>query len=55
VDTVTGGPEGGADILANIQRIQFVDGYLAVSPTDTAGQVYRVYEATLGRGRTRRA
>src|SRR6185312_4888138 len=46
---VTGGPEGGSDILVNIQRIQFVDGYLAVSPTDTAGQVYRVYEATLGR------
>src|SRR6185312_6012072 len=47
--TVTGGPEGGTDILANIQRLQFVDGYLAVSPTDTAGQVYRIYEATLGR------
>jgi Ca2+-binding RTX toxin-like protein len=48
--TVSGGPEGGTDILANIQRIKFVDGYLATSPTDTAGQVYRVYEATLGRG-----
>jgi Ca2+-binding RTX toxin-like protein len=47
--TVTGGPEGGSDILTNIQRIQFVDGYLAASPTDYAGQVYRVYEATLGR------
>jgi Ca2+-binding RTX toxin-like protein len=47
--TVSGGPEGGMDVLTNIQRIQFVDGYLAVSPTDFAGQVYRVYEATLGR------
>jgi Ca2+-binding RTX toxin-like protein len=47
--TVSGGPEGGMDDLANIQRIQFVDGYLATSPTDTAGQVYRVYEATLDR------
>ena len=47
--TVAGGPEGGTDDLANIQRIQFVDGYLAVSPTDTAGQVYRLYEAALGR------
>ncbi|HEY4029876.1 MAG TPA: DUF4214 domain-containing protein, partial [Caulobacteraceae bacterium] len=46
---VGGGPEGGADQLVNIQRIQFVDGYLAISTTDTAGQVYRVYEATLNR------
>jgi Ca2+-binding RTX toxin-like protein len=49
VGGVTGGPEGGTDDLVNIQRVQFVDGYLATSPTDTAGQVYRVYEATLGR------
>src|SRR6185312_7441763 len=47
--TVSGGPEGGTDVLANIQRIQFADGYLATGTTDTAGQVYRVYEATLGR------
>jgi hypothetical protein len=47
--TVSGGPEGGTDDLVNIQRIQFVDGYLATSPTDTAGQVYRLYEATLAR------
>jgi hypothetical protein len=46
---VIGGPEGGTDTLVNIQRIQFVDGYLAFSPTDTAGQVYRLYEGTLGR------
>src|SRR6185312_15309853 len=46
---VSGGPEGGTDILANIQRVKFVDGYLAFSPTDTAGQVYRIYEATLNR------
>ena len=49
IDQQAGGPEGGIDDLVNIQRIQFTDGYLAVSPTDTAGQVYRVYEATLGR------
>jgi hypothetical protein len=47
--TVSGGPEGGTDTLANIQRLQFVDGYMAFSPTDTAGQVYRLYEGTLGR------
>jgi hypothetical protein len=47
--TVSGGPEGGTDILANIQRIQFVDGYVATSPTDTAGEVYRLYEGALGR------
>jgi hypothetical protein len=47
--TISGGPEGGTDALVNIQRIQFVDGYLAYSPTDTAGQVYRLYEATLAR------
>jgi hypothetical protein len=47
--TVGGGPEGGTDDLVNIQRIQFVDGYLATSPTDTAGQVYRLYEAALDR------
>jgi hypothetical protein len=49
VTAVSGGPEGGTDILANIQRIKFVDGYIAISPTDTAGQVYRLYEATLNR------
>jgi Ca2+-binding RTX toxin-like protein len=48
-DAVSGGPEGGTDVLANIQRLQFVDGYLALSTADTAAQVYRVYEATLGR------
>jgi hypothetical protein len=47
--TVLGGPEGANDALVNMHRIQFVDGYLAVSPTDTAGQVYRLYEAALGR------
>jgi hypothetical protein len=47
--TVAGGPEGGTDVLVNIQRVQFVDGYMAYSPTDTAGQVYRLYEATLNR------
>ena len=46
---VMGGPDNVSDALTNIQRIQFVDGYLATSPTDTAGQVYRIYEATLNR------
>jgi hypothetical protein len=49
-ETVGGVAKGGTDDLVNIQRLQFVDGYLATSTTDTAGQVYRVYEATLGRG-----
>ena len=47
--TVSGGPEGGTDTLVNIQRIQFVDGYMAYSPNDPAGEVYRLYEAALGR------
>jgi hypothetical protein len=47
--TVAGGPEGYSDALVGIQRIQFVDGYLDYSATDPAGQVYRLYEATLGR------
>jgi hypothetical protein len=47
--SVIGGPEGANDTLVNIQRLQFVDGYLSVSTTDTAGQVYRLYEATLDR------
>jgi Ca2+-binding RTX toxin-like protein len=47
--TVSGGPEGGIDELVGIQRIQFVDGVLDYSATDPAGQVYRLYEATLGR------
>jgi hypothetical protein len=47
--TVAGGPEGGTDTLVNIQRLQFVDGYMAFSTTDTAAQVYRLYEATLNR------
>src|SRR6185312_15626751 len=46
---VSGGPEGAADDLFNIQRFQFVDGYIATSPTDVAAQVFRLYEATLGR------
>jgi hypothetical protein len=47
--TVTGGPEGVNDSLVNIHRIQFVDGYMAYAPTDTAGQTYRLYETALGR------
>src|SRR6185312_13364351 len=47
--TVSGGPEGAADDLFNIQHFQFVDGYVTTSPTDLAGQVYRLYEANLGR------
>jgi hypothetical protein len=47
--TVTGGPEGADDNLVNIHHVQFVDGYLDYSATDPAGQVYRLYEATLDR------
>jgi hypothetical protein len=46
---VSGGPEVGTGTLANISRVQFVDGYLATSTTDLAAQVYRLYEAALGR------
>ena len=46
---VSGGPEGATDTLASIQRLQFVDGYLATSPTDTAGEVYRLYEGAFDR------
>ena len=47
--TVTGGPESANDALVGMHRIQFVDGYMDYSPTDPAGQVYRLYEATLNR------
>ena len=47
--SVTGGPEGASDTLASVERIKFLDGYLDYSPTDPAGQVYRLYEATLDR------
>jgi hypothetical protein len=47
--TVSGGPEAASDTLTNIQRIQFVDGYMAYSATDTAAEVYRLYEAALDR------
>jgi hypothetical protein len=47
--TVAGGPEGGTDELVNIQRIQFVDGYLSYSTSDTAAEVYRLYWGALGR------
>ena len=46
---VAGGPEGGDASLVNVERIKFVDGYVATAPTDFAGQVYRVYQASLGR------
>jgi hypothetical protein len=46
---VTGGPENANDAVVNPHRLQFVDGYMAYSPTDTAGQVYRLYQATLDR------
>jgi hypothetical protein len=49
VDTVSGGLDGGTNTLVNIQRLQFADGYLATSVSDTAGQVYRIYETTLRR------
>jgi Ca2+-binding RTX toxin-like protein len=47
--TVFGGPAGTADSLTSVERIQFVDGYLATGTTDTAARVYRIYEAALGR------
>jgi len=47
--TVMGGPENANDSLVNMHRIQFVDGYEAYSTSDTAAEVYRLYEATLNR------
>jgi hypothetical protein len=46
---VTGGPDGAADNWSGIQEVTFADGYLAVGTADPAAQVYRLYEATLGR------
>ena len=46
---VSGGSEGGTDILTNVQRLQFVDGSLAYSTSDPAAEVYRLYGAALGR------
>ena len=47
--TVAGGPEHANDSLVNIQHLQFVDGYETYSPNDAAAEVYRLYEAVLGR------
>lgn len=48
--TVVGGPQNAHYILLNSQHISFVDGVLSTGLDDDAAQVYRVYEATLGRG-----
>ena len=39
----------GKDTLVDVERIQFSDGYKAIDFDGTAGQIYRVYEAVLGR------
>jgi hypothetical protein len=47
---VEGGPENADNLLVNMQRLQFADGYETYSTTDKAAEVYRLYEATLNRG-----
>ncbi len=42
------GPEG-SDTFNNVERFKFVDGELFTNADSTAGQVYRVYGATLDR------
>lgn len=39
----------GADQLANVERLQFSDGWLALDFTGTAGQSYRLYQAAFDR------
>jgi uncharacterized protein YkwD len=48
-ETVAGGPEGGTDSLTSIEKTQFVDGYFNTGTADPAAQVYRIYQAALGR------
>ncbi|MFC0252407.1 DUF4214 domain-containing protein [Massilia consociata] len=40
---------GGTDGLYNVERVQFSDGYKALDIEGVGGQVYRLYEAVLGR------
>lgn len=47
--TVTGGPEGGTDILTSIEEARFVDGVLTFDATSQSAQVMRLYSATLNR------
>jgi serralysin len=48
--TVTVSGNGVTDLLVNVERLAFADGALALdTQTGTAGQVYRLYEATLER------
>lgn len=46
--TVTGGAEG-TDTLTDIERLKFSDGTFAFDLAGNAGQVYRLYQAALGR------
>jgi hypothetical protein len=42
------GPDG-RDTLTSVEIVKFVDGWLAFSPFTTAGTVFRLYQAVLGR------
>jgi len=41
--------EGGHDAVINVERLQFSDGAIALDVDGNAGQVYRLYQAVLGR------
>ncbi|MBU1346362.1 MAG: DUF4214 domain-containing protein, partial [Alphaproteobacteria bacterium] len=46
---VSGGPEGGADQLFNIEEARFVDGILTFDASSASAQIMRLYSATLNR------
>jgi hypothetical protein len=39
----------GTDLLSNVEAVHFVDGTLQLSPDSAAAQVFRLYQAVLGR------
>ena len=46
--SVSGGPEGGTDLISNVENLRFYEGTLTVDPNSFAAQVERLYGA-LGR------
>ncbi|GAB3369003.1 DUF4214 domain-containing protein [Massilia agri] len=48
-NVTTKSPSEGTDALINVERIQFSDGYKALDVDGLTGQIFRLYEAALGR------
>ena len=47
--TVSGGPDDSTDHLTSVETVSFLDGTLNFDPDSAAAQVYRLYDAALGR------